>query len=194
MNLNAFWQGISLRLATVLTIACQTVVSFLFWSYLPNSDAIWICNFIYANDSVLTPFIPITFCGLKKKKKTTGGAWRFRKAEMTNGCGPMSFQRHGRQPCLSVLSPDMLVNVLWVIAVCMAPRQMCGFPVTDDGELEVDVTRLDFTASSQGGSSEWSATSWTHAEFFLICVSFLISFCLAHEPVVGLNQHCGVTN
>ena len=58
---------------------CQPVVSFLFLSYLPNSDVIWICNFIYANDSVLTPFILITFCGLKKKK-TAGGAWRFRKA------------------------------------------------------------------------------------------------------------------
>lgn len=38
-----------------------------------------------------------------------------------------------------------------VTAVRVAPRQMCGFPGTDDSELEVDVIRFDITASSQAG-------------------------------------------
>lgn len=67
---------------------------------------------------------------------------------------------------------------------------MRGSPGTGDGELEADKAHLDFAAFSQ-----WSdlAVLCARAESFPVCV-LTVPFCLALEPVSGLNPHCGISN
>lgn len=85
--------------------------------------------------TVLTPFILIIFGGLGKKTGWNLGVLGRQPGKVTNGPGPMSFQRCGRQHVLQCCPGCVSKRV----SCSVHGTQMCGFPGTDDSELEVDV-------------------------------------------------------
>lgn len=137
-----------------------------------------------------TPFMLMTFQGLepdleKKTKGELGGLGRHPR-EMPNGCGWCHSGDGGGSPVLR--SPLMRPGTERSPSrsSVLAPRQMCGPPGTAGGGLEADVACFDSQRCDLATLCTQANPSRTG--------SLTISFGLAHEPVVGLQPRCRLSN